>query len=133
MRWLLNALSFGATGTSDASLRTLEAAYQRLSRALQEARKMTVELQMAEKHFSAAAEKELRSQRFALESAAEKLRLRLELFRTEKLAVGARYVAAQATSRSGETLAALAREAADVGVMVERAKETLAKLQTESG
>ena len=74
----------------------------------------------------------LRAQRLTLESASEKLRLRLELFRTEKLAIGTQYVGSGALSRSGETLATLAREAAEITQVVERAKETLAEIQSES-
>ncbi len=144
MNWLLRLLSFGMPGMHEFSTRTLEAAYQRQSAALQEARRAAVELLAAEKQLSATAESlttagwlgariaDLRTQRLRLESSAEKLRLRIELFRSEKLAVGARYVAARAASRSGETLGMLAREVAEVTKMVERAKETLAELQTEA-
>jgi len=123
------------------SLRTLEAAYRRQSETLQDARRSVVELIAAEKQLSAAGETtngsgwlgervaELRSQRLALESTTEKLRLRIDLFRTEKLAVGTRYLAGDATSRSGETLSNLAREAAEVARMVERAKATVIELQ----
>lgn len=144
MSWLLRLLTFGGGGARDPSARTLEAAYQRQSAALQDARRTVVEMLGAEKQLSAAAETlarsgwmneriaTLRAQRFALESASEKLRLRVELFRTEKLAVGTQYIAAGASSRSGETLAALAREAAEITQVVERAKETLAEIESES-
>src|ERR1700693_2492634 len=134
-------LTFGSAGPSHMSLRNLEAAYRRQSETLQDARRSVVELIAAEKQLSAAAETtngsgwlgervaELRSQRLALESTTEKLRLRIDLFRTEKLAVGTRYVAGDAASRSGETLSNLAREAAEVGRMVERAKATVIELQ----
>lgn len=144
MSWLLRMLTFGSGGTRDPSARTLEAAYQRQSEILQEARRTVVEMLGVEKQLSSTAESlaradwmneriaALRADRFALESASEKLRLRVELFRTEKLAVGTQYVGSGAFSRSGETLATLAREAAEITRIVERAKETLAEIQSES-
>jgi phage shock protein A len=137
-------LTFGSAGPSDLSARTLEAAYRRQSETLQDARRSVVELIAVEKQLSAAAGSgenagwlgervaELRARRIVLESTTEKLRLRIELFRTEKLAVGASYVAAGAASRSGETLANLAREAAEVTRMVERAKAVVSELQASS-
>lgn len=144
MSWLLRLLTLGGGGSRDPSARTLEAAYQRQSAVLQDARRTVVEMLATEKQLTAAAESlaradwmneriaALRSQRFALESASEKLRLRLELFRGEKLAIGTHYVASGASSRSGETLAALAREASEITQVVQRAKETLAEIQSES-
>ena len=124
-------LTMGSPGPTDLSWRTLESAYRRQSEALQEARRTAVALATAEKDVSDQRAADLRSQRLALESTSEKLRLRIELFRSEKLSVGARYVASGAASRSGETLKALAGEIAEVTQMVERAQETLAELQAE--
>jgi phage shock protein A len=144
MSWLLRLLTFGSGGVRDPSARTLEAAYQRQSAVLQDARRTVVEMLGAEKQLSAAAETlsredwtsrriaALRAQRLMLESASEKLRLRVDLFRTEKLAVGTQYVGSGAFSRSGETLATLVREAAEITQVVERAKETLREIQSES-
>ncbi len=112
-------------------MKTLEAAYRRQSEALQEARRTVVELSAAEKLLKGRSNAEVRAERLALESTAEGLRLRIELFRSEKLSVGARYVASGASSRSGDSLSALAGEIAGVTRMVERAKETLARLQAE--
>jgi len=122
-------LTLGTPGTRDLSMRTLESAYRRLSEALQEARRTVVELIVAEKVLGGEARTQLRAERLALESTAENLRLRIELFRGEKLSVGAQYVASGAASRSGETLATLAAEIAGVTQMVEHAKQTLATFQ----
>ncbi|MBC5811508.1 MAG: PspA/IM30 family protein [Candidatus Eremiobacteraeota bacterium] len=66
---------------------------------------------------------DVRLQRVALESNAEKLRMRVELFRTEKLAMGARYAASKATAKASETLGGLSSNAQDVARMVDRARE----------
>jgi phage shock protein A len=66
---------------------------------------------------------EIRAQRVALQSTAEQLHSRAESFRTEKIAVGARYVAAKATMRAGETIVGLSKDMHDVGQMVERARD----------
>jgi hypothetical protein len=124
-------LTLGSPGSHDLSMRTLESAYRRLSEALQEARRTVVELIVAEKVLGGEARAQLRAERLALESTTENLRLRIELFRGEKLSVGARYVASGAASRSGETLAMLGAEVAGVTQMVEHARATLAAFQAE--
>jgi hypothetical protein len=121
-----------SSGPTDLSWRTLEAAYRRQSEALQEARLTVVELIAAEKMLGSGRIGDLRAQRLALESNSEKLRLRMDLFRSEKLSVGANYVASGAASRSGDTLAVLTAEIAEVTRMVERAKQTLADLESEN-
>jgi phage shock protein A len=65
----------------------------------------------------------LHEQRIALESLAERTRRRVELFRTEKLALGARYAAAKAVSLAGAHAAGLSSGMEDVAVMVGRAHE----------
>jgi phage shock protein A len=67
---------------------------------------------------------EVRRSRVALESMAEGVRLRVELFRTEKLAVGARFVAARAASRSGSSLAVLGDEMREIALLAEHARAT---------
>jgi len=70
-----------------------------------------------------AAIEELRAQRAMLETTAEKIRQRAELFRTEKLALGARYAAAKASARAGEHVTGLSKEAAAAADAVERARD----------
>jgi len=64
---------------------------------------------------------QLGAQRVALESLTEGMRQRVELFRTEKLALGARYAAAKAATRAGAHAAGLSSGMEDVAAMVERA------------
>ena len=105
---------------------------ERQGATLQEARATVVAMVERERELPAGPlADDLRSERLALESSSEKLRLRIELFRSEKLVTGARYLGNQASSRSGETLAALNREAGELRSLIEHAKETLARLQTE--
>jgi phage shock protein A len=66
---------------------------------------------------------ELRAQRTVLEATAEKIRRRAELFRTEKLALRARYAAAQASVRATEHVTGLSDEAAQAAQTVERARD----------
>ena len=65
----------------------------------------------------------LHAQRVALAETAERMQRRVELFRTEKLALGARYEAARATSRAGESVAGLGDDMAEVARGVERARD----------
>jgi phage shock protein A len=66
---------------------------------------------------------DVRRSRLALESMTESVRMRIELFRTEKLAVGARFIAAQAAGRSGSSLAILADELREIALLAEHARE----------
>jgi phage shock protein A len=66
---------------------------------------------------------QLHAQRVALESLAEGMRQRVELFRTEKLALGTRYAAAKVAAQAGAHAAGLSAGMADVAAMVERAHE----------
>jgi phage shock protein A len=66
---------------------------------------------------------DLRAQRVLLEATAEKIRQRAELFRTEKLALSARYAAAKASARAGEHITGLSDEAAAAADAVERARD----------
>jgi phage shock protein A len=66
---------------------------------------------------------DLRAQRALLEATAEKIRQRAELFRTEKLALSARYAAAKASARAGEHITGLSDEAAAAADAVERARD----------
>jgi len=66
---------------------------------------------------------QLHAQRVALESLTEGMRQRVELFRTEKLALGARYAAAQAATRAGTHAVGLSSGMEDVAAMVERAHD----------
>lgn len=66
---------------------------------------------------------QLRAQRVALESLTEGMRQRVELFRTEKIALGARYAAAKAATRAGAHAAGLSAGMEDISAMVERAHE----------
>jgi phage shock protein A len=66
---------------------------------------------------------DLRAQRVLLEATAEKIRQRAELFRTEKLALSARYAAAKASVRAGEHVTGLSDEAAAAADAVERARD----------
>jgi phage shock protein A len=73
---------------------------------------------------------EVRAQRAALEASARTLEERVELFRTQKLALGAKYAAAKAAAHAGETLTGLSEPMTDVVAMVERAREK--SLQTQA-
>ncbi len=66
---------------------------------------------------------DLRAQRALLEATAEKIRQRTELFRTEKLALSARYAAAKASARAGAHVTGLSDEAAAAADAVERARD----------
>jgi phage shock protein A len=66
---------------------------------------------------------ELRAQRSLLEATAERIRRRAELFRTEKLALNARYAAAKASVRATEHVTGLSDEAAEAAQTVERARD----------
>jgi phage shock protein A len=65
----------------------------------------------------------IRAQRLALEAMTERLQQRVERFRTEKLALGARYTVAKATVRAGESVSGLSDEMADVARIVEHARD----------
>jgi phage shock protein A len=66
---------------------------------------------------------QIRAQRKMLESLAERMQERAESFRTEKLALGARYTAARAATQAGENATGLSSGMEDVAAMVERAQE----------
>ena len=66
---------------------------------------------------------DVRAQRTTLEAMTEALRRRVELLRTEKLALGARYATAKATVRAGANVTGLSEEMSDVARMVERARD----------
>jgi phage shock protein A len=66
---------------------------------------------------------QIRAQRKMLESLAERMQERAEMFRTEKLALGARYTAARAATHAGENVTGLSSGMEDVAAMVERAQE----------
>ncbi len=75
---------------------------------------------------------QIRAQRAALESLAEGLQRRVELFRTEKLALSARYAAAKAISRAGEDTIGISDGTADVASMVERAQDRSREAQARA-
>ncbi len=75
---------------------------------------------------------ELRAQRVALEALTERIRQRVESIRTEKLALGARYAAATAAIRAGETVTGLSDEMSVVAGMVERARSRARDAQARS-
>jgi phage shock protein A len=75
---------------------------------------------------------QVRAQRVALESLAERLQQRADTFRTEKLALGARYAAARATTRAGENVTGLSSGMEDVAAMVERAQEKAREAQARA-
>jgi phage shock protein A len=66
---------------------------------------------------------DLKVQRASLEATAEKIRQRTELFRTEKLALSARYAAAKASIRASEHVTGLSDAAAAAADTVERARD----------
>jgi phage shock protein A len=74
----------------------------------------------------------LREQRVALEALAERMRERVDYFRAEKLALGARYAAAKATARAGADAAGLSEGTAGVAAAVERARETARDAQARA-
>ncbi|MBD5656352.1 MAG: PspA/IM30 family protein [Candidatus Eremiobacteraeota bacterium] len=65
----------------------------------------------------------VRAQRLALEAMTDRLQQRVERFRTEKLALGARYTVAKATARAGESVAGLSDDTAEIARIVERARD----------
>ncbi len=75
---------------------------------------------------------QVRAQRVALESLAERMQQRADMFRTEKLALGARYAAARATTRAGENVTGLSSGMEDVAAMVERAQEKAREAQARA-
>ena len=75
---------------------------------------------------------QVRAQRVALESLAERMQQQAEFFRTEKLALGARYAAARATSRAGENVTGLSSGMEEVAAMVERAQEKAREAQARA-
>ena len=75
---------------------------------------------------------DVRAQRIALEEMTEALRRRVELLRTEKLALGARYATAKATVRAGESVTGLSEHMADVARMVERARDKSRDVQARA-
>ena len=75
---------------------------------------------------------DVRAQRLGLEALAGRIRQRVEQFRTEKIALGARYVAAKATSRAGETVTGLSSDMEDVANMVERARDKAMEAQARA-
>ena len=74
----------------------------------------------------------VRAQRLGLEALAERIRQRVENFRTEKIALGARYAAAKATARAGETVTGISTDMDDVVRMVERARERSVEAQARA-
>jgi phage shock protein A len=72
------------------------------------------------------------AQRQGLEALAERIRQRIETFRTEKIALGARYAAAKATARAGETVTGISTDMDDVVRMVERARERSVEAQARA-
>ncbi|MBD5605688.1 MAG: hypothetical protein IAI48_11455, partial [Candidatus Eremiobacteraeota bacterium] len=75
---------------------------------------------------------QVRAQRVALESLAERMQQRADMFRTEKLALGARYAAARAATRAGENVTGLSSGMEDVAAMVERAQEKAREAQARA-
>jgi phage shock protein A len=75
---------------------------------------------------------EVRAQREALEESARTLEERVQLFRTQKLALGAKYAAAKAAAHAGETLTGLSEPMTDVVAMVERAREKSLQMQARA-
>jgi phage shock protein A len=75
---------------------------------------------------------QIRAQRMMLESLAERMQERAEMFRTEKLALGARYAAAKAATQAGENVTGLSTGMEDVAAMVERAQEKAREAQARA-
>jgi phage shock protein A len=75
---------------------------------------------------------QIRAQRKMLESLAERMQERADMFRTEKLALGARYVAAKAATQAGENVTGLSSGMEDVAKMVERAQEKAREAQARA-
>jgi len=75
---------------------------------------------------------DVRGQRIALEAMTEALRRRVEIARTEKLALGARYATAKATMRAGENVTGLSAEVNEVARMVERARDKSRDVQARA-
>ena len=75
---------------------------------------------------------DVRAQRAGLESLAERIGQRVEMFRTEKIALSARYAAAKATARAGETVTGISPEMEDVVSMVDRAREKALQAQARA-
>jgi phage shock protein A len=74
----------------------------------------------------------VRAQRQGLEDLAERISRRVESFRTEKIALGARYAAAKATSRAGATVTGISSDMEDVVRMVEQARDKSAEAQARA-
>ncbi len=75
---------------------------------------------------------EIRAHRVSLESTVEKLRMRIDLFRTEKLALGARLTSARATVRASEMLGGLSTDSAEIARSVERARDRVVQAQARA-
>jgi phage shock protein A len=75
---------------------------------------------------------DVRAQREALEATARTLDERVQLFRTQKLALGAKYAAAKAAAAAGETLTGISQPMTDVVAMVERAREKSLQMQARA-
>ncbi|HLI51983.1 MAG TPA: PspA/IM30 family protein [Thermomicrobiaceae bacterium] len=68
-----------------------------------------------------------------LEEAESRLRMKLESFRTQKEVVKARYSAAEAQVKIGESVSGLSEEMADVGMALDRANEKTEQMQARAG
>ncbi len=75
---------------------------------------------------------DVRTQRLALEATTERLRQRVEMLRTEKLALAARYRSAKATVRAGEHVTGLSEEMSEIAQMVERARDRSRDVQARA-
>jgi len=75
---------------------------------------------------------DVRAQRLTLEATTERLRQRVELLRTEKLALAARYRTAKAAVRAGEHVTGLTDEMSEIVQMVERARDKSRDVQARA-
>jgi len=75
---------------------------------------------------------DVRAQRVMLEVTTERLRQRVELLRTEKLALAARYRTSKAAVRAGEHVTGLSDEMSEIAGMVERARDRSRDVQARA-
>jgi phage shock protein A len=68
-----------------------------------------------------------------LTMASERLKSKVDAFRTQKETIKATYTAAEAQSRIGEAVSGISEEMGDVGMAVQRAQDKTAQMQARAG